>query len=132
MSGVLEFITKLFYTQIYEDIDKRMYSKSLAIAITIAKLTENEEELTELWEIYEKTTDQADIPLSMLETFYERHRNESQTREHNLLGHEVTTWKAIQWLSKAYINIIVTVTKIAKEENLEIDFDISEYAKLSK
>jgi hypothetical protein len=130
MGDITEFLIQLYFSQIYAGVKNKMYSKSLSLAITIAEITDNHNELKILRDVYNNTTSAMQIPLPILEDLAEKSYKSLKTRKmqtYVIYGKHVKFHQIIKALSDAYIRITICVTRIAKTLNIDIPFDMSKY-----
>lgn len=128
MANIVEYLVQLYFAQIYASVKNKMYSKSLSLALTIASMQEDTGELKRLNWIYENTTQNMKIPLPILEDLMEKsYIRTPKMKVYSIFGKEIKFHEIIKALSDAYIEITISVTRIAKELNVDIPFDMSAY-----
>lgn len=130
---MIDYLVQLYFSQIYSGIKNKMFSKSITLAITIAEMEDCKDELSRLRFIYENTTAQLGIALPILEDIYEKsYRRDPKMKTYSLFGKEVALHEIIKALSDAYSHVTTIVTKIAKEMNVDLEFDLSKYGDVVK
>lgn len=127
MADINSYMCQTYFAQIYQGHRQKMWSKSLTLAITIAEMENRTTDLKKLYWIYDNTTESMGISLPILEDLYEKSYNRSKMKTYSLYGKEIPLHLIIKALSDAYIQITIIVTKIAKDMNVELDFDFSRY-----
>lgn len=131
MGSINEFLIQIYFGQLYSGIGKKMYSKSISLAMALAESNEKSRELAKLKYIYDNTTDWMKVPMPILEHMidkqYLRKISVPKMKRERINGRIIPHYKIIKALSDAYIEITMVVTKIAKDLNIEIEFDMSKY-----
>jgi DNA mismatch repair ATPase MutL len=131
MGNITEFLIQAYFTQLYSKLGKKMYSNSLSLALSLAETNNKKKYFKRLQNIYYNTTDEMKIPLPVLENIIEKQylfkkRIKSMQRQ-RINGRIIPNHKIVMALSNAYNEVTSIVTKIAKELNVNIDFDINRY-----
>ena len=129
---IREFVDSGFVHSSMTNLQSRLSdhrdSFGLLPAITIATIQDYQEELAELWFIYENTTSDIGENLSLIENLAEKSASSTPKTKTFLIGKkEIPFAKIIKSLSDAYINITICVSRIAKDLNVDIHFDASKY-----
>lgn len=131
MGSINEFLIQVYFSQLYSGLGKKMYSKSLSLALTLAEINERNTEKEQLQYIYDNTTDKMNIPLPILESIIDKQyfnkKSVPKMKRQRINGRIIPNHKIIKALSDAYIRITNIVTRIAKDLNVDVPFDMSKY-----
>lgn len=131
MGDINEFLIQIFFGQLYSGVGRKMYSKSITLAMSLAKNNEQTTELARLKYIYDNTTSEMRTPLPILEQIidkmYINKREVPKMKRERINGRIIPHYKIVKALSDAYIEVTMIVTEIAKKLNIEIEFDASKY-----
>jgi hypothetical protein len=101
-------------------ITPSFYSKSLNLCTTLCRLLNRKEDLKTLNYIRENTTSRVKIPLHILEYIYDRDRFRTLDTEYEIEDNEITLGEIITELNKAYTEITIILSRIAKEREIDI------------
>ncbi len=131
MGSINEFLIQVYFSQLYSGLGKKMYSKSLSLALTLAEINDEHEFKKRLKFIYNNTSEKMRIPLPILENIIDKQyvlkKGVSKMQRQRINGRIIENHKIIKALSDSYIEITTIVTKIAKGLNVDIPFDMSKY-----
>lgn len=133
MASIQEFIIQMYFGQLYSGLGRKMYSKSLSLALTLAEISGDNVSKAELEYIYNNTTKNMGISLPILEHIIDkqylniRHKNVPKMKRERINGKLIPNHKIMKALSDAYVKITSVVTRIAKELDVDIEFDASKY-----
>lgn len=126
-----EFLIQVYFSQLYSGLGKKMYSKSLSIAKSLARANNEKKHLERLNYLYKNTTNKMKIALPILEHIIDRQYffkkkipNMTKQRINNRL---IANHNIIMALSDAYDEVTSIVTEIAMKLNIDIPFDMSRY-----
>ncbi len=129
MASIVDYLIQHYFSQLYMSAKNKMFSKSLAIALTIANMENQTKRAKELAFIYENTTKMIEVPLVMLEDIYEKNLQSkvSKMKLYTIYDKQLHFFEIVKGLNDAYVRITQIVTEIAKELNVEMIFDFSKY-----
>lgn len=108
------------YFSLMLGITPSFYSKSLNLCTTLCRLLNRKEDLKTLNYIRENTTSRVKIPLHILEYIYDRDRFRTLDTEYEIEDNEITLGEIITELNKAYTEITIILSRIAKEREIDI------------
>ena len=129
MGSVAEFLVQQFFLQSWGNVNAKMWSKSLTYAMSIAKLNGTPQEQRKLKNIYEKTTSWTEVPLPIMEDWYEnaRLKKTSKMKPYTYEGKDFKLHEIITALSDSFIEMNFIVTEISKRTKIELVFDLAKY-----
>jgi len=131
MGSINEFLIQVYFGQLYSGLGKKMYSKSLSLALSLAEVNDETRHLNRLKFIYANTTEKIRIPLPILESIIDKQymfkKQLPKMQKQRINNQLIPNHKIIKALADAYVEITTIVTKIAKGLNVDIPFDMNRY-----
>ena len=117
-----------FFSQSFMSVKNKRYSNSINHAMTIAEMENRFDDMRELTYIYENTSKHIRIALPILEDIYEKsYRREPKMKLYSIGDKEIMLHEIIKALSDAYLRTTIIVARVAKDLNVDIEFDLSKY-----
>lgn len=132
MGGINEFLIQVYFSQLYSGLGKKMYSKSLSMALTIAEINNRNRDLKRLKQIYDNPM-KLKIPVALpileqrLDRLYVNKLSVPKMKRERINGEIIPHFKIVKALADAYNEITLIVTRIAKDLNVDVPFDMSKY-----
>ena len=133
MGTITEYLIQQYFSLVYTSATEKIWSKSVNLALALARISGTKKEVDNLLNIYHNTSDQVKIPLAILEDIYERPLNKASMMKRTKIGNkEIETQEIISRLSDAYVKTTNIVTQICKRTGVKINFNYSKYGAVVK
>ena len=127
MSNEISILLVENFIKLIHDQKENKYSKSLKLAINLAKINKQKDSTKKLEYIKNNTTKQINENLRIVEEIYEKNKHKPLNRTLNLFKKQYHLFEIIKELDEAHNQMLEEVIKISDKLKLKITMNLKEY-----